>query len=263
MSNELERWISVYELSTGRRVFALEQMREAAREFGFTELVAHIEAALAHDRQVVALDAQWDGRHRQRKRPQSMIVDRLAAQALTGLRQAALAQTRGAAANDPIHAQVRAFLQEILPAGVFAVATLPQVEEQMAIETMVGRLQGDLAKTVAALGLTRQAARLAELSRAYAEALDAQPTMRYPEVQAARQQGQEYLLEAIAMILGRYYKNRDPDHAAARAALLAPIAKQNAATRAQRRARRARNAAPDAPSAAAADSAGNTDAPAT
>jgi hypothetical protein len=120
------------------------------------------------------------------------------------------------------------------------VATLPQVDELSALETIVAKLAGPLAGTVAELGLARQAARLAELTAAYHDALraPAPDTVPYREVQAARQQGQEYLLEAIAMILGRYYRSRDPEHAAARAALLAPIARQSATIRAFRRTRR-------------------------
>jgi hypothetical protein len=70
--------------------------------------------------------------------------------------------------------------------------------------------------------------------------------VKYREVQAARREGQEYLREAIAMILGRYYRSRDPEHVAARAVLLAPIAQQSAAIRAYRRTRRSlRDVDPD------------------
>jgi hypothetical protein len=169
-----------------------------------------------------------------------MVVDRMVAKALTALRQAALVQTAGAPRGDAIHGEVQDFLRAILPAGVFAVATLPQVDELSALEQIVAKLEDPLADTVVSLGLGRQATRVAELARAYREALYAreQPRVKYREVQAARQQGQEYLLEAIAMILGRYYKSRDPEHMAARAALLAPNAQQSAAIRAYRRSRR-------------------------
>ena len=240
MSKELESWIAVYDFTAGRRLFALQRVQEIARPLGFTELVEHIERARAHDRQTLTLDGRWRGRHRRRARPQTMVVDRMVAKALTGLRQAALVQAASAPPGDAIHGEVQAFLRAILPAGVFAVATLPQVDELSALEQIVARLEGPLAESVASLGLGRQAARLAELTDAFREALyaPAPATVKYREVQAARRLGQEYLLEAIAMILGRYYKSRDPEHVAARAALLAPIAQQSAAIRAHRRSRR-------------------------
>lgn len=240
MSNELERWLTVYDFSAGRRLFALARVQERARALGFTELVEHIEQAITHDRYTHQLDTRWQGRRRKRPRPQSMIVDRMVAKTLSGLRRTALAQAAGAEPGDAIHAQVQHFLREILPGGVFAVAMLPQVDELSALEAIVAKLEGPLAETVAELGLARQTARLAELTRAYHEALHAPPrhAVRYREVQAARQRGQEYLLETIAMILGRYYRSRDPEHMEARATLLAPIAQQSAAIRAYRRSRR-------------------------
>jgi hypothetical protein len=241
MSKELESWIAVYDFSPGRRIFALQRVQEVARALGFTELVEHVERAVAHDWRTHELDGLWSGRHRRRARPQTMVVDRMVAKALTALRQAALVQAAGAPPGDAIHGEVQAFLRAILPAGVFAVAMLPQVDELSALEQIVAKLEGPLAESVASLGLGRQAARLAELTDAFRQALyaPAPATVKFREVQAARQQGQEYLLEAIAMILGRYYKSRDPEHAAARAALLAPIARQSAAIRAHRRSRRA------------------------
>jgi hypothetical protein len=85
MSKELESWIAVYDFSAGRRMFALQRVQIAAQALGFTELVEHIERALAHDRHTIDLDGHWNGRHRKRSRPQSMVVDRMMARALTGL----------------------------------------------------------------------------------------------------------------------------------------------------------------------------------
>jgi hypothetical protein len=240
MNNSLERWIAVYDFSAGRRLFALERVQHAARELGFQELVDHLEAALAHDRLTLHLDGHWNSRHRRRARPQSMVVDRMLAKALTGLRRAALLQAESAPPGDPIHEQVQTFLRAALPRGVFAVAMLPQVDELSVVTHLVQKLEGPLAETVAELGLGRQAARVAELARAFGQALRAaeQPKVSFREVQAARRRGQEYLLEAVAMILGRYYRCNDPEHAAARTALLSPIAQQSEAIRTYRRTRR-------------------------
>ena len=54
---------------------------------------------------------------------------------------------------------------------------------------------------------------------------------------SARAQGQEHLLQAVSLILGRYYQSTPAD-VAARAELLAPILRQNEAIRQYLRMRR-------------------------
>jgi hypothetical protein len=56
-------------------------------------------------------------------------------------------------------------------------------------------------------------------------------------VKAARAQGQDLLLQTVAMIVGAFPKST-PDHVAARTALLSPIMRQNEAIRQYMRGRR-------------------------
>jgi hypothetical protein len=59
----------------------------------------------------------------------------------------------------------------------------------------------------------------------------------FGQVRAARAQGQAHLLEAVAMIIGKYPKSSAED-VAARVALLGPILQQNEAIRAYLKSRR-------------------------
>lgn len=238
---ELERWINVNELSSGRRLFAVRQMKAAAQGLGQAALVQKADEAMAHDRHTRELDMRWAG-HRNGNTPPPTVarVDNRVDSAITGLRDGAVAQTKGAAPEDPIHAKVEGFLQEVLPAGVFAVTSLPVVEQLAAVENIVSKLEGPQAATVAELGLQRQAGRLSGLVPVYREAIESAMKERitFPEVRAARRQGQRHLLALISMVLGAYPSPDDPAHQDAREALLGPIAEQNEAVRAYLRGRR-------------------------
>jgi hypothetical protein len=106
------------------------------------------------------------------------------------------------------------------------------VDELAAVENILTAFDADLAPSVAELGLTRLAKRLAKLAVEYRSALDApEPeVVRFGEIRAARAQGQQHLLQAVAQILGKHWRDT-PEDVAARAALMAPILKQNEAIR--------------------------------
>lgn len=75
------------------------------------------------------------------------------------------------------------------------------------------------------------------LSPAALEAPESE-ALSFGTVRATKAQGQEYLLQAVALILGRHYRNTKAD-VAARQSLLGPILKQNEAIRQYLRVRRA------------------------
>jgi hypothetical protein len=238
---ELTEWIRTYELSTGRRMFALTKTRREAEVLVQTELVQHIDEALAHDHQTRDLDMRWTG---QRvgilTAPIVAPLDARVDNVIAGLRDVAVAQAKGAAPGAPIHKEVKDFLAAALPAGVYAVTSLPHVEQVGAVERIVAALQGPLAGKVTELNLKRQADVLSELLPDYRTAVQnaAAGRLEFSSVREARTRGQRYLVEIIARILGTFYRSDDPAHAAARKALLGPIAEQGEAVRAILRARR-------------------------
>jgi hypothetical protein len=238
---ELTEWIRTYALSSGRRIFALTKSRSAAELLGQPTLVQHIDEALVHDHQTRDLDMRWTG---QRvgilSAPIVAPLDARVDHVIAAVRDVAEAQAKGAAPNAPIHKVVKEFLAAALPAGVYAVTSLPHVEQVAAVERIVAALQGPLASKVTELNLQRQVDVLSELLPEYRTAVQNAATGRleFASVREARTRGQRYLVEIIARILGTFYRSDDPAHAAARKALLGPIAEQTEAVRAILRARR-------------------------
>jgi hypothetical protein len=231
MSAELGSLFNLYQFSTGRRIFAMQLVLKAARKIKFPELEVHVAMAIKHDRATRKLDAQWQAQGGQPKgQGAAPRVDTLVDKTLTGLRDAAAAQAAGAAPDDDIAEKVAQFIGEIFPAGVASITQLSYLDELAAVDAIVGKLKGELAPLAAELGLSRLANRLATLAAEYRSALEAPPppALSFGTVRAARAQGQENMLQAVALIVGRYYKST-PDHAGPRAALLGPILKQDEA----------------------------------
>jgi hypothetical protein len=102
------------------------------------------------------------------------------------------------------------------------------VEESVMVKDNVTRFVGDLAPTVNSLGLTLNVNRLVTVAAEYEAALANVETIEFGKVKAARVVGQDYLLRLTAKIMGTIDEPSGPQ-AETRAALLAPILKQNQA----------------------------------
>ncbi len=240
VDGSIESLFGFYEFTSGRRLYALRKVRTLAHEEGFTELVKHCDAAVAHEGVTREIERRWAAEPADTKaNPAAQKVDILVDRTLGAIRDHAVVQAQGAAPDDPIHAQVEAFLKRIFPVSVFDVTSMPFIEESEAVNDIVALLKGELAPTVKDLGLGRLAKRLAELAVEYKEALDAPPPslVAWGKVRAARAEGQGMLLEAVAIIVGKHHK-RTPEGMAARVRLLDPILKQNDAIGQYLRARR-------------------------
>ena len=135
---------------------------------------------------------------------------------------------------------VAAFLKEIYPAGVGEVTKLGFVEELATVDIIVGLLQSkELGPVVKDLGLGRLVKRLADLAVLYRASQLAQPeaALAFSNVRVARIKGQDLLLEAIAIVLGKHHSS-SPEDVAARSDLLGPILEQNDAIGAALKGRR-------------------------
>ena len=241
MDGSLDSLLSLYVFTTGRRIFALQQVRALAKEQGFAELVKHCDAAIAHDVETREIERRWSGEPAKGDtNPAAQKIDILVDRTLGAIRDQAVAQTQGAPADDPIHAEVAAFLKKIFPVGVNAVTSSSYVDELSAVDDILKQLKGDLAQGVKELGLGRLTKRLADLAEQYRDALEAPPSslVEWGRVRAARAEGHGLLLEAVAIILGKHH-GRTPEATAARLSLLGPILKQNEAIGQYLRARRA------------------------
>jgi hypothetical protein len=241
MNVSLSALLDVYLFPTGRRLFAFGQVATRAKGHDFPELAKHCAAAITHDRACLSLERRWEGLVAESKGkaapapaaagapPNAADVDPLVDRTLTAIRDHAVSQTAGAAPDDPIHATVAAFLKQIYPAGVAEVTKLVYVEELAAVDIIVGLLQSkELSPVVKDLGLGRLVKRLTDLAVVYRASLLVSPegVVAFGDVRAARIKGQDLLLEAIAMVIGRHHSS-SPEDMAARSDLLGPILEQN------------------------------------
>lgn len=230
-------------LSTGRRLFALGQVMARAQELALAEVADHAQAAIAHDDQTRTLDLRWAARDAPSAldalvKPIDNKVDRL----LTTIRDVAQAQLDLATPANGLEGKVEGFLKTVYPLGVAHVTALPSVEELAQVDRIVKLTHGpqaELAAAVAELGLTAYVQRLADLAEEYRSALAVRSVkdLTFDTVKAARERGQELLLETVALIIA-HTRGGTPAAVAARASLLAPVVAQNDAVREYIRQRR-------------------------
>ena len=233
--------LQLHVFPTGRRLWAMQQLQRRAADRGFPELAAHAARSIEHDRVTRQLDARWAARQLGPGQGEDPVqrVDAIVDRTLLALRDAAESQAAAARPGDGAAEKVATLLRALFPMGVAAVTSMTYADELNAVEAIIARLRGDLAPLVADLSLGRHADRLAELSVEYRAAL-AGPRpepLDFGQVRAARARGQEMLLTAIALVLGRYPGNA-PSDLEGRAALLAPILEQDEIVRQYFRARR-------------------------
>jgi hypothetical protein len=109
---------------------------------------------------------------------------------------------------------------------------------------MLDTLRQELALEVTALALDHMVARLSTLFELYEAALEqAAGRLLFRDVKAARDRGHGFMLEIVAHIVGRFYRQDDANHEQARTELLEPLWQQDQAMREYLRARRLRGAA--------------------
>jgi hypothetical protein len=241
MDMTLATLLSFYAFSTGRRLFAMTEVKNAALASGLAALAAHCDVAIAHDQGTRDREARWaSDKNAAQYSPEARQIDLLIDSALGALRDAIHAEARDSGPGDALGEAAAKLEKEAFPAGLAAITTLPFVEEHAEVERIIALLQSPAWGTVIQdLGLSRRLARVVELEAPYRAAI-ALPTktVTFDEVKAARAKGQSLMLQAVAMILGLHPSDGDAD-LAGRKALLGPIVKQNEAIRAYLRARRA------------------------
>jgi hypothetical protein len=238
METTLKNLIKLAPSTPGRRILALRKMRAEAVALDLPHIVELADKAIAHDMETRGLDMRWLAERTIRSPHAAAMpaIEALADQLLTGLRDGARLHALGA--DGATLVAVDSFIATVFPAGVFAVTSLPYVDEAAELERIVTMLHGPLAPQVIRFGLGRLVERLAVVSARYREALHPGAKLDFATVRAAREQGQLYLLQIVAMIMGTFPLDT-PEHVDGRRRLLGSIMEQDAAIRAYRRGRRA------------------------
>jgi len=241
MDATLGSLLSFYAFSTGRRLFATQEVKKIAEAQGLAALGAHCGAAIAHDQATRDLEARWaSDKEASQYSPEARQIDILVDTALGALRDSIDADARDAAPGDALGEAAAKLQKAAFPSGVAAVTTLSFVDELAEVQRIIALLQAaEWSGVVQQIGLGRRLSRLVELENVYQAAI-AQPskTVTFDQVKQARAKGQSLLLQAVAMILGQYPSDATAD-VEARRRLLEPIFRQNEAIRGYLRARRA------------------------
>ncbi|TKC99606.1 hypothetical protein [Polyangium fumosum] len=240
MDATLTTLLTLYVFSTGRRLFAMQEVKKAASAAGHAALAAHCDVAIDHDRMTRNLEARWSSdKDAAQYSPETKQIDILVDVALGAFRDAINAEARDSAPGDTLGEDAAKLEAELFPKGVAAITTLPFPEELAEVERIISRAQSPQWSNVTqALGLGRRVARLVELEKSYRAAIAAPAkNVSFGQVKNARAKGQSLMLQAVAMILGLHPSDSEAD-LLARQNLLGPILAQNEAIRVYLRARR-------------------------
>ncbi len=229
-SRPIHSHFSIYQFSTGRRIFAHRAVREVALAHNLTALVEHIDEAIAFDFKVHATEIAWRGGSATvevQPRDIDAAIDRTHNAISAVLQQAVRTFPEGSQAA----AQAQALLQNLYPQGVHNITRQRHVEQLIDNERTVGELSsptwGELIKS---LGLGLYLQQLRGLNKDFEALLQrtqntsGRPT--FEQVRTARIHGQTKLCITMAHIFVAFPKDGDQS-TEIREALLAPIAQQN------------------------------------
>ena len=225
--------ITLYLFSTGRRLFAMQEVKKLATAENFTALASHCDVAIDHDRTARIVEARWLGRKTNTQySPLAKHIDILVDTALTALHDGVATEAKNSAPDDPLGQQADTLCQTLFPKGAGAVTSLNYVDQLGEVERIIATAKSpEWAPVITALGLDRRVARLDSLEPQYRSAVaDPVTKLDFADVKQARSRGQSLMLQAVAMILGKYPSDSDAD-IAARSKLLGPILRQNEAIR--------------------------------
>lgn len=226
---------TLYVLPTGRRAFALRGVIEAAKAGGHKELERAARALLTREGQVAAREAAWASAAASNKSAESAELRELDAdldRMVSGSRDTAEARLRALprGLRKSRGAAIQAFLIKYFPNGAQPITNQSYPEEYESVSAMVKSMRTHDGALVSALGLTTVLDDIDAVLPAYLAAIKAagktSSALAYKELQASRAEAHEGYCVLVAKIVASV------DAAGARAALLEPIAEQEAAMRA-------------------------------
>ncbi len=232
MARPLTAMFGFYISTPGRRIYALTRVGKLAKARDLPDIVAETEEAIAHDRKVLELDAARlvaRGKNKPKSRLREhdsevdgtlVIIDRV------------LGHHAGRGDQD-----AAALSSTLFPISVAHHVQLAFVEQAAANERVLDVLEDPARKPwLVARGLwpfTEQLRTAHDVFAAALELRDSTTAPTWPEVRAAREQGQELYLGVVALIAAQFRK--DP---VTRDELLEPVWAQNQLIQQIRRERR-------------------------
>lgn len=242
MDVSLGTLIDFYQFTTGRSLFALDQVLAAAKDREkLDDVVEHVKVAIAHAKTVRSLESEYAVAQSAPKGNAKLVaIDVKVDRAVVALRDAMQAHVNASDDDDPAGDVARNVLADLFPKGVQAITQLPFVDQLSAVERVLAALDSRHADAVETLQLGRFVKRLATVTDLYRAAMQTTPpgAPDKGKVRAALARNQELLLEVTVMIAGRF-PTASAEDVAARQALLGPILRQQEAIGLYIRSRRA------------------------
>lgn len=219
-------YFSLYQFPTGRRLFALHEVAERARQRGLSDLLGQIEAAIEQCQQTAALEAGWR-RSRATTEGKRVLAAQIDSQVdrVLGAISSHLGTLIHAFGDEGLGGRAKAVLTRIFPEGAGAITRLSYENELSAATVIHEDLSGPLGPEAEALHLGVYVEHLGRLLPDYRAALSREATreVSFDRIREARGRDQDALLKVMATILVMFM---DDDQVETRAHLLAPILSQ-------------------------------------
>ena len=235
--------INVYRFSTGRRFYAVGQVRDVAAALGDERIARRAEEALEHDRGTLEKERLWKVAKKEKSsgRGRAVELDNRLDRVLSGMHASVSALKAALARESDLAKRCDAFLTSTFPQGPGAI-TNSEFEDQLgAMKEILDHLETIDNAQAEAMHITPFAEQLSVLVPLFeAELREPGEQFRFKKLRAARALGHEKLCELIATIVADY-PGRDPENVEKKERLYAPIAEQNERVRA----RLARRPSPD------------------
>lgn len=227
MADRYRQFVALRLFPTGRRLFALKNVRKIAGELGDHELCMLLDNAITADSKCLNLERAWrtqvgSGVARGEATKVDPLVDRLIASIVNRLTDL----VRALRPSNPVATKARAFMGQWFPNGAVGITSLPYEEQLEEIEGLLSAFADEeIQKDLALFGLTIDIQELTELLPLYRTEIQNLPPkdLKYATVVEARHSGQNNLLRAVIHILVRY---DGQDQADSMEKLLAPILDQ-------------------------------------
>jgi hypothetical protein len=222
----LQEFLALPKLTPGRRRKALERMRQAAVARGLASIVTAIDAAIRLEDHALALTVRWNGAaedhamHADGAQKLDAQLDR----SLSGLYESL--QLKFRAFDEPEVSQARALLEALFPKGPGAVTSLPYVDRNALVGSLLARMAEPAHRdALTALHLWDWVERIREINDQYGRALSRPERLTHEQVVAADRAGWAAMLSVVATVLGIYPDDTQAD-IEGRRALLQPLTDQ-------------------------------------
>lgn len=230
MPGSLQPYFDLYQFPTGRRLFALRQVKERAEQMSLATIAELADEAVQHDEQTMHMEAAWRRARsiNEGKREAANVIDVALDRAVGGLHTHLQSLRHAFGDAHPRGKRAAQVLDTLFPEGAGAITTMTYENELAAVEVLLHQLNDDFAAEKQDLNLAPYMELITELKDRFALALKDEQTrdVTYSEIRHARMLGQEGLLRVVAKVLGEYCGPSE-EHVTMRHTLLAPVMSQN------------------------------------